>query len=94
MIVLIGERINDGDIVLCDVVLFLISKGIKIVVVVVGDILDKWKLLIFVLGDEYVFDFNSVRDLLLLVLKVYEVIVKGNLICIVLLVWWFRDLLL
>lgn len=94
MIVLIGERINDGDIVLCDVVLFLISKGIKIVVVVVGDILDKWKLLIFILGDEYVFDFNSVRDLLLLVLKVYEVIVKGNLICIVLLVWWFRDLLL
>lgn len=86
LIVLTGERINDGDTALRDAASPLISKGIKIVAVAVGDTPDKRKLLIFTSGDEYVFDFNSVRDLLPLVPKVYEVIVKGNLTRIVLLV--------
>ena len=88
LIVLTGERINEGDTALRDAASPLTSKGIKIVAVAVGDTPDKRKLLILASGDEYVFDFNSVRDLPSLVPKVYEVIVKGNL---TLLFCWFDD---
>lgn len=79
LIVLTGERVNEGDRALRDAASPLTSKGIKIVAVAVGETPDKRKLLIFTTGDEYVFDFNSIRDLPSLVPKVYEVIVKGNL---------------
>ena len=79
LIVLTGERVNEGDRELREAASPLTSKGIKIVAVAVGETPDKRKLLIFTSGDEYVFDFNSVRDLPSLVPKVYEVIVKGNL---------------
>lgn len=88
LIVLTGERVNEGDTALRDAASPLIRKGIKIVAVAVGDIPDKPKLLTFTSGDEYVFDFNSVRDLPSLVPKVYEVIVKGNL---TLLFCWVDD---
>ena len=79
LIVLTGERVTEGDTALRGAASPLISKGIKIVAVAVGDTPDKRKLLVFTSGDEYVFDFNSVSDLPSLVPKVYEVIVKGNL---------------
>lgn len=79
LIVLTGERVNEGDRALRDAASPLTSMGIKIVAVAVGETPDKRKLLIFTSGDEYVFDFNSIRDLPSLVPKVYEVIVKGNL---------------
>ena len=84
LIVLTGRRIIEGDTALRGAASPLISKGIKIAAVAVGDTPDKRKLLMLTSGDNYVFDFNSVRDLLSLVPKVYEVIVKGNL--------WFDEL--
>lgn len=79
LIVLTGESVNEGDRGLRDAASPLTSKGIKIAAVAVGDTPDKRKLLIFTSGDEYVFDFNSIRELPSLVPKVYEVIIKGKL---------------
>lgn len=78
LIILTGERVNERDTALRDAASPLASKGIKIVTVAVGDTPDKRKPLVFTSGEEYVFDFNSVRDLPALVPKVYEVIVKGK----------------
>ena len=79
LIVLTGERVDEGDRGLRDAASPLTSKGVRIVAVAVGKTPDKRKLLIFTSGDEYVFDFDSNEDLPSLVPKVYEVIIKGNL---------------
>ena len=81
LIILTGERVNEGDKGLRDAASPLISKGIKIAAVAVGRTPDKRKLMIFSSGEEYVFDFSSSGDLPSLVPKVYAVIIKGNLSC-------------
>ena len=78
LIILTGERVNEGEKGLRDAASQLTTKGIKIAAVAVGRNPDKRKLVLFTSGDEYVFDFVSSGDLPSLVPKVYEVIIKGN----------------
>ena len=79
LIVLTGERVNEGDRGLRDASSALTGKGIKIVAVAVGRTPDRNKLRVFTSGEEYVFDFTRNGDLPSLVPRVYEVIIKGNL---------------
>lgn len=78
LIVLTGDRVNERDTDLRVAASLLTNKGIKIVAVAVGTSPDKQKLMRFSSGEEYVFDFSSSGDLPSLVPKVYEAIIKGN----------------